>query len=85
MIHEPGRLIIVALLASVEECDYSYLVHETELRSGTLSSHLVRLERAGYVQIEKTFRGKVPRTVLRLTDRGRIAFAVYRRKLKASL
>jgi len=85
VIHEPGRLIIMALLAAVEECDFLYLQHETELNKGTLSSHLAKLEEAGYVEIEKTFRGKVPRTVLRLTTAGRAAFEDYRKKLKAAL
>jgi DNA-binding HxlR family transcriptional regulator len=57
VIHEPGRLMIVALLAAVKECDFLYLLHETELNKGNLSSHLARLEEAGYVQIEKTYRG----------------------------
>ena len=85
VIHEPGRLIILALLSGLEECDYRYLVHETEMNKGTLSGHLARLEEAGYIQIEKTFRGKIPRTVLRLTDNGRVTFADYRKKLKQSL
>jgi DNA-binding MarR family transcriptional regulator len=85
VIHEPGRLIIVALLAAVEECDFLYLQHETELNKGTLSSHLARLEEAGYVEIEKTYRGKVPRTLLRLTPAGRAAFENYRKKMKAAL
>jgi DNA-binding MarR family transcriptional regulator len=85
VIHEPGRLIIVALLSGLEECDYRYLVHETEMNKGTLSGHLARLEEAGYIQIEKTFRGKIPRTLLRLTDNGRVAFADYCKKLKQSL
>jgi DNA-binding transcriptional ArsR family regulator len=81
VIHEPGRLMIVALLWAVEECDFLYLLHETELNKGTLSSHLARLEEAGYIEIEKTYRGKVPRTLLRLTHAGRITFADYRKKL----
>lgn len=85
VIHEPARLMIVALLSAVEECDFVYLLHETELNKGTLSSHLARLEEAGYIEIEKTFRGKVPRTLLRLTPAGRAAFEDYRKKLKRAL
>ena len=85
VIHEPGRLIIVALLSAVEECDFLYLQHESQLNKGTLSSHLARLEEAGYVEIEKTYRGKVPRTLLRLTPAGRKAFEDYRKKMKAAL
>ena len=85
VIHEPGRLMIFALLSAVEECDFLYLLHETELNKGNLSSHLARLEEAGYVEIKKTFRGKVPRTLLRLTRAGRSAFEQYRKKLKGVL
>lgn len=84
VIHEPGRLMIVALLAVVKECDFLYLLHETEMNKGNLSSHLTRLEEAGYVEVEKTYRGKVPQTLLRLTRAGRTAFEAYRRKLKAA-
>ena len=83
VIHEPGRMMIVALLAAVEECDFLYLLHETELNKGNLSSHLAKLEEAGYVEIEKRFRGKVPQTLLRLTRHGRAAFGEYRQKLNA--
>ncbi|MBS1856073.1 MAG: transcriptional regulator [Acidobacteria bacterium] len=85
VIHEPGRLMIVALLSAVERTDFLYLQHETGMNKGTLSSHLSRLEEAGYVEIEKTYRGKVPRTLLGLTQAGRSAFEQYRRTLKGAL
>ena len=85
VIHEPGRLIIVTLLFAVERADFLYLLHETGMNKGTLSSHLSRLEEAGYVEIAKTFRGKVPQTLLRLTPAGRKALEHYRRKLKEAL
>jgi DNA-binding MarR family transcriptional regulator len=85
VIHEPGRLILVALLSSVERTDFLYLQHETGMNKGTLSSHLARLEEAGYVEIEKTFRGKIPQTLLRLTPKGRKAFEQYRRGIKSAL
>jgi DNA-binding MarR family transcriptional regulator len=85
VIHEPGRLMIVALLFAVDSCDFLYLQHETEMNKGTLSSHLSRLEEAGYVEVEKTYRGKIPQTLLRLTEDGREAFRKYRKKLKKAL
>ena len=84
VIHEPGRLMIVALLAGVKECDFLFLLHETEMNKGNLSSHLAKLEEAGYVEIEKTYRGKVPMTLLRLTRKGRAAFDEYRKGLMAA-
>ena len=85
VIHEPGRLMIVALLFAVDQCDFLYLQHETEMNKGTLSSHLSRLEEAGYVEVVKTYRGKVPQTLLNLTASGREAFQQYRKKLKKAL
>jgi DNA-binding MarR family transcriptional regulator len=85
VIHEPGRLIIVALLFAVEEADFRYLLNETGMNKGTLSSHLARLEAEKYVNIEKTYRGKIPLTILRLTESGRRAFQDYRVKLKGAL
>ena len=85
VIHEPGRLMIVALLSAIEEADFLYLLHETEMNKGTLSSHLARLEEAGYVEITKTYRGKVPQTRLKLTRAGRKAFAQYRERVQDAL
>jgi DNA-binding HxlR family transcriptional regulator len=85
VIHEPGRLMIVALLFAVDRADFLYLQHETDMNKGTLSSHLSRLEEAGYVEVTKTYRGKVPQTLLRLTGAGRKAFEQYRRNLKQAL
>jgi len=85
VIHEPGRLMIVALLFAVDRSDFLYLQHETGMNKGTLSSHLSRLEEAGYIEVTKTYRGKVPQTLLRLTGVGRKAFEQYRRKLKEAL
>ena len=84
-IHEPARLVIVAILSVVAEADFLYLLRETGLTKGNLSAHLSRLEDAGYVRIEKTFRGKLPQTLCRLTDAGRHAFTHYRQTLKRAL
>lgn len=85
VIHEPGRLMIAALLFAVEKSDFLYLQHETGMNKGTLSSHISRLEEAAYVEVTKTYRGKVPQTLLQLTPAGRKAFEHYRRKLKQAL
>lgn len=81
VIHEPARLMIVALLSSVESADFLFLLKESELTKGNLSVHLSRLEEAGYIQVEKTFRGKIPHTEYRLTQKGKSAFDQYRKSL----
>jgi len=85
VIHEPARLMIVAVLSAVEKADFLFLLNATELTRGNLSSHLSRLEEAGYVEIEKTFDGKTPRTICHLTDAGREALATYRRQMNSVL
>jgi DNA-binding MarR family transcriptional regulator len=82
LIHEPARLMIVAILSAVESADFLYLQRETGLTKGNLSSHLTRLEEGGYIQIEKTYRGKLPLTICRLTPAGQKAFQDYRKRLK---
>ncbi len=85
LIHEPGRLMIVALLSAVDQADFLYLQHETAMNKGTLSSHISKLEDAGYVEVSKTFRGKIPQTLLSLTKLGRQSFKEYRKKLRKAL
>ncbi|MGC2331430.1 MAG: transcriptional regulator [Candidatus Acidiferrales bacterium] len=84
-IHEPARLMILAVLSGVKECDFLFLARETGMTNGNLSSHLTRLEESRYVEVEKTYRGKVPRTVVHLTRDGRCAFDTYRKALKGAL
>ena len=82
LIHEPSRAIILSVLAAVESADFIYLARESQLTRGNLSVHLSKLEAAGYVSIEKTYRGKVPLTLCRMTTEGRQAFDTYRQQLK---
>jgi DNA-binding transcriptional ArsR family regulator len=82
LLHEPARLMIVTILYPLAQSDFLYLLRETGLTKGNLSAHLMKLEEAAYVEIEKTFRGKVPMTLIKLTQLGRTAFMDYRNKLK---
>lgn len=82
LIHEPARLAIVMILSTVESADFIYLMNQIGLTRGNLSSHLSRLEEAGYIEIEKTYRGKIPLTLCRLTDAGQRAFENYSRQLR---
>jgi DNA-binding transcriptional ArsR family regulator len=85
MIHEPARLMVVALLAGVEEADFKYLQQATGLTKGNLSLHLSKLEEAGYIKIAKEFRGKFPLTLCRITDEGRRGFEGYRKTMRKAL
>ncbi|MHA1959862.1 MAG: winged helix-turn-helix domain-containing protein [Candidatus Thorarchaeota archaeon] len=82
LIHEPARLRIMTQLYVVERADYVFLMGQLDLTWGNLSSHLSKLEAAGYVEIDKGYEGKKPRTVLCLTEKGREAFQDYRMVMK---
>ena len=83
LIHEPARLLIVTILSTVESADFLFLQRETGLTKGNLSAHLSKLEDAGYVKIQKTFKGKLPLTVCKLTATGTKAMAQYRQQLQS--
>lgn len=82
VIHEPARLMIVTVLYAASEADFLYLQRECGLTQGNLSSHLAKLESAGYVLIQKTFKGKYPLTICSLTQKGRAAFDEYVQKIR---
>lgn len=85
VIHEPARLMLAMILSTVESADFLFLQGETGLTKGNLSAHLSKLESAEYVKIEKTFKGKYPLTICKLTPTGRRALANYRANLKKAL
>jgi DNA-binding MarR family transcriptional regulator len=62
--------------------DFTQLLNETGLSRGNLSSHLSRLEAAGYITVTKSFIGRAPRTRLTLTQKGREALSEYRRTME---
>ena len=85
LIHEPARYLIMAYLYVVESADALFLQWQTGLTWGNLSSHLSKLEAAGYVRIKKDFLDKKPHTMLELTGNGRRAFTEYRNTMKQKL
>lgn len=84
-IHEPGRLTVMSFLYVIAEADFLYLLDQTGLTRGNLSSHMSKLGQAGLVDIDKQFVDNVPRTTYRLTKVGRKAFRAYRRNLLDTL
>ena len=77
IIHEPARLRIAMILSAVDRADFNFLVSTLGLTRGNLNSHMNRLERAGYVDVFKSFRGKLPYTEYALTRAGREALDGY--------
>ena len=85
LIHESGRLVLVSSLYVVDEADFVYLANRTGFSSGKISSHMTKLEAAGYVDVSKGFVGRRPRTTYKLTETGRQAFEHYRADLEGLL
>jgi DNA-binding transcriptional ArsR family regulator len=85
LIHEPARLAILLILDGVGEADFLYLQREGGFTQGNLSGHLAKLEEAGYVAIEKSFKGKVPLTVCSLTGSGKAALSEYKQRMHGIL
>lgn len=85
VIHEPARLLILGFLSVIESADFLFLMRQTELTRGNLSSHLSKLEAAGYVSIKKEFVKKIPRTLIRITGQGRKALQDYKENMMKAL
>jgi DNA-binding MarR family transcriptional regulator len=78
MVHEPARLALLTVLANAEEVQFKFLEGALGLTRGNLSSHVSKLEEAGYLTVAKSFDGKLPVTSYRITARGRKALDGYR-------
>jgi len=85
VIHEPARFLILAYLVVVDGMDFLSLMRQTGLTQGNLSSHIRKLENEGYVEIQKDFIGKRPRTMLNISSKGRKAFMEYRERMKRAM
>ncbi|MCB9421131.1 MAG: transcriptional regulator [Ardenticatenaceae bacterium] len=81
-IHAPARLMILALLAVIDSADFTFLLTQTGLTRGNLSTHLGKLAEVGYIEIQKEFVENIPRTLIRLTDEGRAAIVAYRENMQ---
>jgi DNA-binding MarR family transcriptional regulator len=85
LLHSELRLAVVSILVELEEADFVYLRETTNATAGNLSVQLDKLSEAGYISVEKTFEGKKPRTICRITPVGLAAFEAYVEALKAYL
>ena len=85
LLHSELRLAVMSMLVELEEADFVYLRETAKATAGNLSVQLDKLSEAGYISVEKTFEGKKPRTVCRITPVGLAAFEAYVEALKAYL
>ncbi len=85
VVHEPARLMILTILYHLESADFIFILNQTSLTRGNLSTHLSKLESEGYIIIQKEFIDKMPRTLLRITPSGKNALLTYRDNMSQAL
>lgn len=85
ILHSELRLAVISILAGVDEADFTYLKKQTGATSGNLSVQIDKLTAAGYIAVEKGFKGKMPRTSCKITTAGQKAFNKYVDALKEYL
>ena len=83
LLHSQLRLAVMSLLLSVDEADFVYLKEQTGSTSGNLSVQIEKLKEAGYIGVNKTFRGKIPCTLCSITKKGIVAFESYTKALQS--
>lgn len=83
LLHSELRLAVMSILMSVDEADFVYLKEQTKATAGNLSVQLDKLSNAGYIEIQKGFQGKKPRTTCSITDKGLKAFEEYVEALRS--
>lgn len=82
LLHSELRLAVMSILLGVEQADFVYLKQQTGATAGNLSVQIDKLQKAGYITVEKSFRGKMPCTICRITTEGINAFEEYVEALK---
>ena len=85
LLHSELRLAVMSILAGVDSAEFSYIKKQTGATSGNLSVQLDKLSAAGYITVEKGFKGKVPCTTCKITPAGLAAFENYVNSLKEYL
>lgn len=77
LLHSELRLAVISILIGTDAADFPFIKDKTGSTAGNLSVQIDKLQKAGYIDVEKTFRGRRPATICRITDQGRKAFADY--------
>ena len=85
LLHSELRLAVMSLLVSSDGADFPYIKEQTGATAGNLSVQIDKLSTAGYIEVEKTFKGKKPCTICRITAEGHTAFENYVKALRTYL
>ena len=82
ILHSQLRLSIVSILITIEEANFSFIKDSTKAAAGNISIQINKLQEAGYINVEKTFKNNYPNTTISITDKGRKAFEEYVKNLQ---
>ena len=82
LLHSQLRLAIISLLLANEKAEFIYLKEETSATAGNISIQIKKLQEAGYIKVEKSFKNNYPNTMLSITSKGVKAFETYVNNLK---
>jgi DNA-binding MarR family transcriptional regulator len=82
LLHSQLRLAIISMLLNSEKIEFTYIKEETKAAAGNISIQIKKLQEAGYIKVEKTFKNNYPKTMLSITDKGVKAFEAYVNNLK---
>jgi DNA-binding MarR family transcriptional regulator len=82
MIHSQLRLAIISMLVASEKVEFTHIQEQTKAAAGNISIQIKKLEDAGYIKVEKTFKNNYPNTMISITKKGIEAFEVYVENLK---
>lgn len=85
LLHSQLRLAIISMLVSSEKVEFTHIKDETKAAAGNISIQIKKLEEAGYLKVEKTFKNNYPNTMLLITEKGIEAFESYVNNLKKYL
>lgn len=77
LIHSQLRLAIISILVASEKVEFTFLKEETKAAAGNISIQIKKLQDAGYVMVEKTFKNNYPNTMISITKKGIEAFEIY--------
>jgi len=82
LIHSQLRLAIISMLVASEKVDFTHIQEETQAAAGNISIQIKKLQEAGYIHVEKTFKDNYPKTMVSITKKGAKAFEAYVRELQ---
>jgi len=83
LLHSQLRLAVISILLSVDEADFVYIKEQTGATSGNLSVQIEKLREAGYIGVNKSFKGRMPCTTCSITKKGISAFEAYTKALQS--